>query len=166
VFRPEDEGYPPGVYQQATDLTFALLNREEGLSIDDPADFEKYFRSLYSITSLKDRLLEEAVETKSFPDVRKHYRIIEQDTVNVLVPYDRPRYEELAAEVRRDGLSRGWVARARPHTVNCYRRDAERAEPVLLKNRTPSNDWYLYLFDRYDRDTGLCIPKELEYLGA
>jgi CRISPR-associated helicase Cas3 len=166
VFRPEEEGYPPGVYQQATAVTTSLLNQEEGLSIDDEADFEKYFRRLYSIASLEDRLLVEAVRTKHFPDVRKYYRIIDQDTVNVLVPYDRPRYEELAAEVRRDGLNRGWVARARPHTVNCYRKDAGAAEPVLLKDRTPSNDWFLYLFDHYDPNTGLCVPKELEYLGA
>ena len=82
------------------------------------------------------------------------------------MPYDRPRYEELAVEVRRDGLNRGWVGRARPHTVNCYRKDAGAAEPVLLKDRTPANDWFLYLFDHYDPNVGLCIPKELEYLGA
>jgi CRISPR-associated endonuclease/helicase Cas3 len=171
VFRPEDEGYPPGVYKQAADLTGILLNRAEGLSIDDPSAFEEYFRSLYSIAKLEDRLLLEAIRSKHFPNVRKYYHIIEQDSVNVLVAYDRERYEELAEEARQKGLSRDWVMRARPYTVSCFRRDTATAmvEPVRLRDRdrTPSDDWFLYLLDKhYDPQTGLCIPKELEFLGA
>jgi CRISPR/Cas system-associated endonuclease/helicase Cas3 len=167
VFVPEDEGYPKGVYQQAAKLTEALLQRPERLSIDKPAHFEEYFRNLYSIVNLEDRELLDAVRTKHFPEVRKHYRIIEQDTVNVLVAYDRERYEELAKEAREKGLSRSWVNRARPYAVNCFRRDTKGTlmEPVPLKDRTPSGDWFLYRHaDHYDARTGLCIPKEMELL--
>ena len=165
VFVPEDAGYPPGVYGQAASLTAALLNGAEGLSIDDPAGFDRYFRSLYSITSLEDPELRKAVQTRHFPLVRKHYRIIDEDTVNVLVAYDREQYEQLAAEARGKGLSRDWVARTRPYAVSCFRRDAAAMEPVPLKDRTPSGDWFLY--DRhYDSATGLQVPKELEFLGA
>ena len=165
VFRPEDAVYPPGVYEQAAGLTEALLNGEGGLSIDDPAGFEKYFRSLYSIASLEDRNLLEAIQSKHFPDVRKNYRIIEQDSVNVLVAFDTERYAELAAEVRAKGLSRDWVMRARPYAVSCFRKDATAMEPVPLKDRTSSGDWFLY--DRhYDARTGLEIPKEMEFLGG
>jgi hypothetical protein len=165
VFRPEDAGYPPGVYKQAAGLTDALLNGEEGLSIDDPAGFEKYFRTLYSIASLEDRDLLEAIQTRHFPLVRKHYRIIDQDSVNVLVAYDRDQYEELAGEARRKGLSRDWVMRARSYAVSCFRKDATAMEPVPLKDRTESGDWYLY-DKHYDPGTGLQVPKELEFLGA
>jgi CRISPR/Cas system-associated endonuclease/helicase Cas3 len=167
VFVPEDAGYPMGVYKQAADLTAALLNREEGLSIDDPKCFGDYFRRLYAIASLEDRPLMEAVRARHFPDVRMHYRIIEQDTVNVLVGYDREDYEELADKARRKGLSRDWVRRVRPYAVSCFRREIGGAmvEPVPLKDRTPSGDWFLYSYHaHYDPNTGLCIPKELEYL--
>jgi len=169
VFVPEDAGYPAGVYGQAASLTAALLNGAEGLSIDDPAGFDKYFRDLYSIASLEDRPLQVAIHTKHFPDVRKLYRIIEQDSVNVLVAYDRERYEQLAEEVRARGLTRDWVMRARPYAVSCFRRSVVRAmvEPVRLKDRdrTPSGDWFLYLDHKhYESGTGLFIPKELEYL--
>jgi CRISPR-associated helicase Cas3 len=169
VFVPEDAGYPAGVYKQASDLTSALLNREQGLSIDDPGGFDEYFRHLYSITSLENRELLNAIQTRHFPNVRKHYRVIEQDGVNVVVAYDRERYKELAEEARSKGLSRDWVMRARPHTVSCFRRDAARAmvESVRLRDRerTPSDDWFLYLRDEhYDLDTGLNIPNEQEYL--
>ena len=165
VFVPEDEGCPPGVYKQATDLTAALMNGEGGLSIDDPTVFERYFRTLYSIAPVEGRELREFIQAKHFPEVRKHYRIIEQDSVNVLVAYDQEEYEDLAAEARNKGLSRDWVTRARPFAVSCFRRDAEAMEPVPLKDRTNSGDWFLY--DRnYDSETGLEVPKELEFLGT
>jgi CRISPR-associated endonuclease/helicase Cas3 len=164
VFVPEDAAYPRGVYEQAAGLTAALLNGAGGLSIDDPTGFDRYFRDLYSITSLENRDLNEALRTRHFPNVRKHYRIIEQDSVNALVAYDRERYEKLAAEVRADGLSRDWVRRARPYAVSCYRDEAKVMEPVPLKDRTLSGDWFLY--DRsYNAATGLQVPKELEFLG-
>jgi len=165
VFVPEDEGCPPGVYKQATDLTAALMNGEGGLSIDDPAVFERYFRTLYTVVPVEGRELRDFIQAKHFPEVRRHYRIIEQDSVNVLVAYDRSQYEELAVEARNKGLSRDWVTRARPFAVSCFRRDAEAMEPVPLKDRTNSGDWFLY--DRnYDSETGLEAPKELEFLGT
>jgi CRISPR-associated endonuclease/helicase Cas3 len=165
VFVPEDGGCPSGVYAQATDVTAALLYGAGVPSIDDPAGFDRYFRDLYSITALEDRDLREAIQTRHFPNVRKHYHIIEEDSVNVLVAYDREHYQELAAEVRADGLSRGWVWRARPHSVSCYRDGAKVMEAVPLKDRAPSGDWFLY--DRnYNSATGLQVPKELEFLGV
>jgi hypothetical protein len=89
--------------------------------------------------------------------------------VNALIAYDRDRYEELAEEARVKGLSREWVLRARPYAVSCFRRAVTGAvvEAVKLRDGTPSNDWFLYPFDgHYDSDTGLSIPKDLEYLEA
>ena len=163
VFVPEDAGSPPGVYKQATDLTASLLNRAECLSIDHLDDFEAYFRGLYSIASVEDRELREAIEARHFPLVRKHYRIIDQDSVNVLASYDPGRYQELAAEARGKGLSRDWVIRARPYAVSWFRRAAAALEPVPLKDRTESGAWYL-CDKHYDTETGLLIPQELEFL--
>ena len=165
VFVPEDGGSPPGVYKQATDLTAALLNADGGLSIDDPAAFEQYFRVLYSIARVEDPGLLEFIQARDFREVRKRYRIIDQDSVNVLVAYDREKYEDLAKEARNKGLSRNWVARARLYAVSCYRRDAGAMEPVPMKDRSESGDWYLYERN-YDFRTGLEVPQELEFLGA
>jgi CRISPR/Cas system-associated endonuclease/helicase Cas3 len=68
VFVPEDVAYPRGVYEQASSLTAALLSGASGLSIDDPAGFNKYFRDLYSIVALEDRDLKEAIQARHFPD--------------------------------------------------------------------------------------------------
>ena len=168
VFRPEDDRCPKGVYQQAANLTALLLNRKEGLSADDPDGFAAYFRRLYDIAKMEDPELLDWIKVRHFPEVRKRYRIIEQDSVNVVVAYDRQRYEELAAEARTKRLSRNWVMRARPYSVSCFRREIpDMVEPVRLKDGTPSGDWFLYLVDRhYDAKTGLHVPKEMEYLEA
>jgi len=54
VFVPQDAGYPPGPYRQAAELTAVMLRGGKEPSIDDPADFERYFRSLYQIAKLED----------------------------------------------------------------------------------------------------------------
>jgi hypothetical protein len=141
------------------------------LSIDNPADFERYFRSLYDIAKLEHGPLVDAIKTKHFVETRRHYRLIDEDTVNVLVAYEPDAYRALADEARTKGLSRDWVRRARPHAVGCFRREVENGhvEPVWVYARAgkqvESGDWFIYLRDQhYDPDVGLSIPEELDFL--
>ncbi|MBV8847181.1 MAG: CRISPR-associated helicase Cas3' [Bryobacterales bacterium] len=171
VFVPADVSYPPGVYKQAADVTAILLKDKRGIDIDTPETFERYFRLLYDVARLEDKDLVEAIKTKRFPDVRRHYRVIDQDAVNVLVAYDVGIHTALAEEVRTKGLTRDWVRRARPHAVGCYRRalDYAMVEPVFFRarggKRLESGDWFVYLRnEHYDPDFGLSIPKQLDYL--
>jgi len=173
VFLPQDSRYPQGAYRQAAELTEVMLRAEKGLSIDDPAHFEEYFRSLYQIAELDHGELIEAINSKCFVEVRKHYRVIDQDTVNVLVAYDPETHGALAEEARTKGLTRDWIRRARPHAVSWFRREVEKAfvEPACVRERggklTASGDWFIYLRDQhYDPEVGLVLPKELEFLEA
>jgi len=171
VFIPEDPRYPPGAYKQAAELTAVLLQDSRGLSIDNPADFEKYFRALYDIAKLEHGPLVDAIKTKHFVETWRHYRVIDEDTVNVLVAYELDAYSALADEARAKGLSRDWVRRARPHAVGCFRREVENGhvEPVWVRARAgkqiESGDWFIYLHDQhYDSDAGLSIPEKLDFL--
>jgi CRISPR-associated endonuclease/helicase Cas3 len=168
IFVPEDERYPPGGYGQATQLTKALLNRPQPISLDDPTVFEDYFRNLYRITKMENRDLADSIRRKHFPDVRRHYRIIDTGAVNVLVAHEAKIFSTLADEVRRDGLSRDWVSRARPFAVSCFLREIETmSEPVPMKDRTDSGNWFMYLHrDHYSPETGLVIPRELAFLDV
>jgi len=61
-----------------------------------------------------------------FAEVGKHYRLIDQDIVNVLVPYDPDAYERLrgeATETQRMSprAIRRWQAVAGPYAVAVYR---------------------------------------------
>jgi hypothetical protein len=171
VFIPEEARYPPGAYKQAAELTAVLLQDSRELSIDNPADFERYFRSLYDIAKLEHGPLVDAIKTKQFVEVRKHYRVIDEDTVNVLVAFDPEAHGALADEARTKGLSRDWVRRARTYAVGCYRREMEKAEvePVRVRARDgkwiESGDWFIYLRNQhYDPEVGLSMPEVLDFL--
>ena len=94
------------------------------------------------------------------------YRVIKQDAINVLVPYEPETFDALVEEVRQTGLTRSWMKRARPHTVNAYRPQSgdtmwDRLEAVTVGRET-SDDWFICVKrDDYDDLAGF-HPKALD----
>lgn len=171
VFRPEDENYPDAAYKQATGVAASLII-EGGAQELDPSElrlFERYYSELYSVRGfgsedLPDDQLLIAVKIQDFVEVSRLYRIIPQDTINVLVPYDKEAYRKLAAEVRQNGLTYEWIIAARPHTVPLFRPTSSQdalslcLEPICIKPGSPekSDEWYIYRKEEdYDLETGL-----------
>ncbi|MCX7673429.1 MAG: CRISPR-associated endonuclease Cas3'' [Thiobacillaceae bacterium] len=159
VFLPEDEAYPPGGYAQAAQVAKMLLRRHgEAMMRVDEADFiTAYYRELYDLTGMeqsrKAQAILAAVCAGDFPEVARAYRLIEQDTINVLVPYAPliDLYQDLCTAVERQGLTSEWIRRARPITLNLFRPKDE--DPIWegllpvplagwrLRER---NDWFIY----------------------
>jgi CRISPR-associated endonuclease/helicase Cas3 len=133
VFVPEDEAYPPGAYEKASQHTRSFLSmlKGEGIDVDqhnvlsDPVLLRRYYNMLYrSGIQLSERrkLLLRAVEERDFPEVSKLYRLIDQESINLLVPYDRPKFKALLRELKEKGkLTREWIAQARPLAVGIRR---------------------------------------------
>lgn len=159
VFLPEDEGYPPGGYEQATQVAKMLFRRygTNGMKIDDPAFITAYYRELYDLAGIErakdSQVILEAVRAGSFPDVARHYRIIKQDAINVVVPYapQQALYDRLRDEADRQGLTVGWIRRARPLAVSLYRPrdddpvwDALLPVPVAGWRYREQNDWFIH----------------------
>ncbi len=176
VFRPELDGrcqYPPGGYGQAAEVTQTLLNMlsPQGMDIDDPRLFERYYKTLYDLTdsaTVSDEL-DDALQRRDFVETAQFYRIIDQTTINVVVPYDTRAYEDLRQQLENDGrLTRAWIKRARPYTVSLFRpRDDDTVrhflDPVPLGRHADSEDWYLYLEPtHYDDMLGLKPPKSVD----
>jgi CRISPR-associated endonuclease/helicase Cas3 len=175
VFLPEDEAYPPGGYREATSIAGALLQERgpERMDLQDLDLFRRYYEDLYDQTKIaadpqgKARELAEALNCKDFAATAELYRLIDQDAVNVLVPYDPEAFQRLRAEstnFRR--LPSHWIQRARPHTVNLYRPRPE--DPIwsflapvcrVSKEERPA-DWFLLL------DASLYDPDLLGLTGA
>jgi len=168
VFRPEDEGYPPGAYRQASDATKMFLRSKgpTGMNINSPALFEEYYRLLYQLARPEQKRPEllEAIRRQDFAKVARLYRLIEQDSINILVPYKRALYERLAEQVRAHGLTARWIRSARPYTVGIYRprhgMDADAIwawlEPVPVARGARSDEWFIYTNrEGYDRSLGL-----------
>ncbi|RLA14541.1 MAG: hypothetical protein DRQ52_03905 [Gammaproteobacteria bacterium] len=176
VFIPEDTPYPPMAgYLQATKITEHLL-RTVGTTNFDPHQSEliqRYYRELYDLGRPSERAKEllNAIKNVDFPEVAQQYRLIKQDSINIIVPYTERSslYKELLTEASEQGLSQKWIRKARPLTVSLYRPKAE--EPIwgalqpVNYLRTPENkmtDWFVYLRkEDYHPNLGLVPPKQL-----
>lgn len=172
VFKPETEDkgrlYPDGAYEQAASITSILLNQLglSGLDINNPEVFQTYYRKLYSFAqpeSHKKELMD-AIKLQNFVEVAQNYRVIDQDTINVLVPYNREAFTHLRDVAMNNGLSRLWIMKARPYTVSLFRPKHLNdplylsLEPIKLKpgETGESDEWYIYRKEEdYDPDTGL-----------
>lgn len=172
VFIPETEAnehsYPDGAYAQAASITDIMLNQlgPEGLDINDPETFQKYYRLLYSFVRPEDhkKELTDAIKLQDFVEVSQYYHVIDQDTINVLVPYDKAAYNSLKAEALNEGLSRQWIMKARPYTVSLFR-PSKVDDPLYLSlesiklqfnKEEESKEWYIYTKEGdYDPQTGL-----------
>lgn len=147
VFTPDDRDergrmkrpYPPG-YQaavSATELFIANLRAQcEELPeiIHSPVMLRDYFQLLYSLNGRDtaqqndERELHQAVLATSFVDVSARYRLIEENVLNVIVPYDGDAYERLIVDGNESGQLtrkqiRRWQRLARPHSVAIFRPD-------------------------------------------
>jgi CRISPR-associated endonuclease/helicase Cas3 len=176
VFFPEDKKYPDSAYEQGADVARLLLKElgPNAMDIDDPQLATRYYRALYNIGRPHERKkdLTEAIERQDFVEVAREYRLISQDSINVLVPYDPDAYKGLAGEVRSTRLTRRWMLKARPHTVSLFRpKPAARIwgflEGVPLGRNATADDWFIYLQPKhYDRDLGLVPPESMECFVA
>ncbi len=178
VFLPQDETYPRGGgYEQAARVTKMLLKRHgaECMALDDPEFIRAYYRELYSIAGIekhpKTRELLEYVKAGAFPEIAREYRLIEQDTINILVPYELyfEEYLRLSELADKSGLTRDWIKYARPLTVSLYRPKPEdpiwdSLLPIAVGGRRErvQNDWFIYAMEEHYHDKlGLNPPGEL-----
>jgi CRISPR-associated endonuclease/helicase Cas3 len=160
VFMPDDESYPPGGgYRQAAQVTKMLLQRfgADGMSLDDPDFIAGYYQKLYDIgkpeAAKKTEDLLQYVREGAFPEIARAYRLIEQDTINVIVPYGGALdlFEELQQLADKAGLTGEFIRKARPLAVSLYRPKSD--SPVwdsLLEvqafrkgRRTGQEDWFI-----------------------
>ncbi len=180
VFLPpvEEEVYPGQAYKMAAAAVKKLFQECGGsLDLQDPTLFQTYYREFYGLANVTDeeRELVQFLKTYDFAEVAECYRLIDNDTINVLVPYARriEDYRELRDTGLSRGLSREWLRRARPLAVNLYKVDKRAArkgaddwlEPI--RDRGVETGWYIYLNEgHYSEALGLVAPEVQELLLA
>jgi len=190
VFLPEKEHYreylyPPGGYKQATETTKTLFKMkeneardkaipfEQAFSIYDRELFNQYYRLLYDLTGSTDldHDLDDALQRRSFVDVAKYYRVIDKQSISILVPYadEIALYNSLSERIEAEGrLTRQWIQDARPLTVSLYRPKNCAAvwnylDAVPLGRSAEADDWFIYRNpEDYDPLLGLKPPDEVE----
>ena len=171
VFEPNDEKelrwcYPTHAYYQAAEVTRTMLTLHGDLNISDPALFRDYYRRLYDLNNpaSQNKLLNDAITALDFPEVAKHYRLIDQNTIQVLVPWaDRwGEFDTLRSEAEREGISAKWMRRAQSLAVSIYlTKDGAPAWaiPAKLRRGGTSDEWFFLEGDYYDDTIGLNPPK-------
>lgn len=185
VFEPaQDEGnwrklYPTFAYYQATKVTETMLIMagEPGLDLNDPEVFRDYYRRLYDLSKPEtlNKDLTNAFQSIDFVEVAREYRLIDQTTIQVLVPYEPQNdiYEELRQEQDAAGITAKWIRRAQGLAVSVFRpRFDHPAWEVLIPAKLRygngvSDEWFI-LEDRsselYNDVFGLCLPQSHQIL--
>lgn len=171
VFEPSAEEdlrrcYPTFAYYQAAEVTRTMLTQHGDLNINDPALYRDYYRRLYDLNNpaSQNKLLNEAITALDFPEVAKHYRLIDQNTIQVLVPWaDRwDEFDTLRSEAEREGVSAKWMRRAQGLAVSIYLSEdgpPAWAIPAKLRRGGTSDEWFILEGDYYDDTLGLNPPK-------
>lgn len=174
VFEPAEDGnwrrfYPTRAYFQAAEVTRSLLTQTGDLDIGSPETFRRYYRALYDAnhSGSQSPELTEALLAMDFVEVAKRYRLIEQGTIQVLVPWAarQDEFSRLRAEAEREGISAQWMRRAQGLAVSVYRTTESApswAIPAKLRwnkqGAGVSDEWFILEGDYYDETIGLNPP--------
>lgn len=171
VFEPDEEGgwrkrFPTFSYYQAAQVTQTLLNLHGNLNINDPETFRAYYHRLYDLNdpASQNANLTRAIQALDFPEIAKAYRIIEQNAIQVLVPWKgrKTEFDDLRREADNAGISVRWMRRAQGLAVSVYRTNMGPptwAIPAKLRRGGSSEEWFILEGDFYDDTLGLNPPK-------
>lgn len=180
IFTPDCEGwlYPDGTYKQAANVTESLKNElGEQFDLYNPEVIKKYYQRLYTVAApgqlAKD--LYQAIEELSFPEVARQFRLIKNDMINIVVPYDVQIFKELQTLAEENGLAAKWIKKARGLSISLYR---PKSDDVVWDSLLPvqkfrqdkyqkQEDWFIVINDKdYNKTLGYKKPENLNlYIG-
>jgi CRISPR-associated endonuclease/helicase Cas3 len=181
IYEPEGSSLPGQSYRQATGKTKTKVNEwlKADPSFDDPSEpklVNEYFRSLYDIAVTGKPEMTTAIKCYDFPEIRKNYRLIDQEMIQIVVPFgpEMELYNSLKTEAETLGIGRQWLGRAQRITVSEFRpKKKSPIEAFLLPlNFRPRRgtttkdiqvpDIYIYSEPKhYDMALGLVAPDEM-----
>jgi CRISPR-associated endonuclease/helicase Cas3 len=152
VFYPADGSTPKGSYATALGEAKVYLKRD-GIDLYDPELMTAYFRSLYGLVNTDERKINEGRKALDFPYVEEKFRMIDQDSVSVLVRYDPDAYEAILREAEfAGGMSRKLWRKAQPYVVSIPRWES-RLKQKVIREIIPDQ---LYVWDgQYDDLRGI-----------
>jgi CRISPR-associated endonuclease/helicase Cas3 len=129
VFTPESGSFPRGIYQLQMELAPGVL-RQNGADMSDPTTIERYFGDLYRIagrSALDTKGISRMRKDGLFEQVARAARLIEDDTVAVVVQYCREETGKLLEDIEHKGFAsrRDW-RRLQQYSISIYRWDHQR----------------------------------------
>lgn len=129
VFQPVDGGLPRGAYRRATQTTRTFLN-SGSVDMSDPSSIHRYFARLYQLEDTDEKGVQKKRQELDYPEVADRFRMIDDDTVNVVVTKygtedERQRVRSVLARLRAGNPpTRRLLRQLQPYTVSLWRRKA------------------------------------------
>lgn len=132
-------GFPDSWYRMGVSVIQAALEAGESPDIHCPEDLARYFRTLYAGGNLDQRDIASMRMACKFADVSAAYRLIDDDTVSLVVAgWDSKRAEiEKLLETLRNERSRANYRHLQKFTVNVYRQDFDRLRSTIEEYYLP-----------------------------
>ena len=130
VFRPPDDASPPGVYRSGRDIARVLRDLPD-FDPGEPQTVLRYFEWLFGTVVDSDRPgVQSSRKALDFPAVAEKFRMIDEDTCDLIVDYPRhdlARIDELVEQLRYPRRPmRETLRDLQPQTVSVARHEYER----------------------------------------
>lgn len=87
IFKPMKGSVPSGPYTYGMAVAGMLLEKYGAEKLHDPDLYRQYFRRLYSAVDPDKKQIQSFRNVLNFPEVAQRYRLIDRDTVPVVVDY-------------------------------------------------------------------------------
>lgn len=163
IFSLSEKEYMPGQRKQM-DMARSLMNR--GMDFSDPETVEQYFRELYYLqrnTLDKKNIMDEFKrQSYNFSTVAKEFKLIEENTISILVPREEEA-KEILREIRCKGYTKSLMRKAGQYCVNVYEKDYKKLDDarVIEPISEDIKDMYeLCTEDEYTDERGLTLKLE------
>ena len=130
VFKPPDDASPPGVYRSGRDIA-RVIRELPGFDPDDPETVRQYSDWLFGAAVNPDsKEIQNCRRALDFPAVAARFRMIEEDTCDLIVDFPRsdgPLIDQLVEQLRgRRQAPRQILRQLQPHIVTLRREEYER----------------------------------------
>lgn len=123
IFEPAEGGIPRGPYLIGLEKARFLLREYPAESLNQPDFYRLYYRLLFDAVNPDKQRIQALRSELNYPEVAEKYRLIADDTLPVLVPWDDA--EERLAEWRAKPSRAAW-RRLQPYLISLRRNDLER----------------------------------------
>ena len=159
VFKPPDDSSPPGVYRSGRDIA-RVVQQLPDFDPNDPRTVRRYFEWLFGSSVDPDsKKIQQARQSLDFPAVAEKFRMIDEDTCDVIVSYpehDAPRIARKVDELERRQLpGREILRELQPYTVSLVRREYERLSSMGFIEPVGSLSSVGRWLGRYDEVMGI-----------
>ena len=136
IFEPIDGKTPDGEYGKAVQTTRRLL-QEADLDLHNPSIFEDYFQSLYQIEKRDLYDIQDLRQKHNYQKVAEKFRLINDDTMPVVIRYNDDASSVLA-DISRRGLWSSDRRKLQPYIVNLPRYQFQKS---TTRTELVSNLW-------------------------